>query len=380
MTLHKAVELIKKVGIGMGIGLGIIVVSTFIFRFGVFIVKTVSPPKITPPNQALGELPAIEFPQNNIPNNFTYSLNTVTGSLPTDFPDRLIVYPLAPRKPSLLNLEKAKTKAQNLGFQDQQGKPIPEISLGNGKYEWSDPRGINRRLTFDIVTFDFTLTSRYLASLTTLGAQNLSTEQYAIETAKDFLDVIQLFPEDVDLTKTQTIQKNTSYDTFPKLFNILNGALVPTTSLSNAKVIRVDFHQKDIEYDLDTGRKDAPKIKMKLPIRYPRPPFSTMSFWISSGQNDAEVGAANFVHKEIEKSNDQATYPIKPVQTAFEELQEGKAYVASYSGLEQQIFISNVYLAYYIGEGNQDYLLPIIVFEGQDGFFAYVSAVKENSN
>lgn len=376
MTLHKAVELIKKLGIGMGIGIGLIVIITLVFRFGVFMVKTFSPPQIAPPNQALGELSAIEFPQSSIDNKFTYTLNTVSGTLP-DYPDRIIVFPLKAQEPSLLNLEETKTKVQNLGFVDQQGKAIPEISLGSGKYEWSDPRGINRRITFDIVTFNFTLTSKYLASLTTFDTRYLPTEQKAAETAKDFLDTIQLFPEDIDLTKTENPQTDTNYNTFPKLFNIKNGVLVPTTSLSNAKVIRVDFYQKDVEYELDTGRKDAPKSKMKLPIRYPQPPFSTMSFWISSGQSKAEVGAAKFVHHSIDNSNNPpATYPIKTAKDAFEELQSGKAYIAAYYGLEQQILISNVYLAYYLDDKNPKFLMPIIVFEGQDGFFAYVSAIK----
>jgi hypothetical protein len=379
MTLHKAVELIKKVGIGTGIGLSIIMIFFIVIKIGSFMINIITPPKITPPNIAFDNLPAIQFPENVVDNEFTYTLNTLSGSLPTDFPDRLHIYSIEVQSASLLNLDKAKTKAYELGFRDQQGKVLPEISLGNGKYLWEDNSDLSRKLIFDILNFNFSITSSYLANLTVLGAQNISDENNAIQTANELLESVELLPSDIAIEKTQTPQDDANYNTYPKLFTIRNGALVPTTSLSSAKVIRVDFYQKDIEYDLDTGHQNAPKAKMKLPIRYPKPPFSTMSFWIASGQNSAEVGAAEFVHHNIIIPSDTpATYPIKKVEDAFEELKSGKAYIAAYQGLDQEILISNVYLAYYLGADNPSYLMPIIVFEGQNSFFAYVSAVTDD--
>lgn len=376
MSLHKATEMIKKFGIGVGIGLTAIILITIFIRIGGFIIGIVVPPKVTPPNHAFEVLPSIEFPQNKVDNNFTYVIDTATGALPTNFPDRLIVYPLEDPEPNFLNLEEAKLKAQSLQFTDAENKIVPETALGNGNYEWNDTSGIDRKLRIDTVSFNFTLTSSYLSDLKVLGAENLSNELDAIETAKNFLGNIDLYPEDIDLAKIETPRKESSYDTFPKIYTIINGVLVPTTSLSTARVIRVDFHQKDIEYDLDTGVKKAPKIKMRLPIRYPNPPFSTMSFWIASGDNQADVHAANFIHNKI-LTDSKGTYSIKTAADAFEELKNGKAYIASFAGLDQQILISNVYLAYYLGEQKQNYLMPIIVFEGQDGFFAYVSAIKD---
>ncbi|HUQ85125.1 MAG TPA: hypothetical protein VM077_02275 [Candidatus Limnocylindrales bacterium] len=377
MSLHKATEFIKKFGIGVGIGLGVILVVTIFIRIGIFVVSIIVPPKITPPNQALGPIPAIEFPKSKIENSFTYSLNTVSGTLPSDFPDRLIVYPLAEPEPNFLNLDKAKEKAKALDFIDQQGKATPEVDLGDGNYEWTDAKELVRKLKIDTVSFNFSLTSNYLAQLTVLGAQNLPDEATAIEVVSEFLKSMELLYEDIDFKKIESPSKESSYDIYPKVFTIRNGVLVPTTSLSTAKVVRVDLHQKDIEYDLDTGRKNAPKIKMTLPIRYPNPPFSTMSFWVASGETNPEVFAANFIHYEIlTKSEPLATYPLKNPEVAFEELKNSKAYVASYSGLEQQIQINKVYLAYYLGEHKQSHLIPIYVFEGQDGFLAYVSAIR----
>jgi hypothetical protein len=381
MSLHNSVETIKKVGIGAGIGTAAIFVLIVIFQIGAFLMKTFTPPQITPPNQVFGELKPLEFPKSVVENKLSFVLNTVSGTLPSDFPDRLVVYPLTPGEPSLLNLDKAREKARALRFMDREGKIISEKSLGDGKYEWSESTGISRSLTFNIVTFNFTLNSQYLASLTTHRAARLGDEQTAIDTVESFLETIQLMPEDVDLEKTRNLPSGSeTHNTYPKLYNIINGSLVPTTSLSNAKVIRVDLYQKDIEYDLDTGVKDAPGIPMKLPIRYPNPPLSTMSFWVGSGQNAPEVMAAEFTHMPIDKSTEPpATYPIKTAEEAYEELKSGKAYIAAYHGLDQQILIDNIYLAYYLGAENQSYLMPIVVFEGQDGFFAYVSAIKNLS-
>ncbi|HSW48387.1 MAG TPA: hypothetical protein VLG67_04900, partial [Candidatus Saccharimonadales bacterium] len=254
-------------------------------------------------------------------------------------------------------------------------KTIPEISLGNGNYEWDESTGINRKLRFNIVTFDFSLTSNYLSSLTVLGAAKLSNQTDAIQTVSDFLTSIQQLPTDIDLTKTQNPQSGINYNTYPQLFAIRNGVMVPTTSLSSAKVIRVDLYQKDLEYDLDTGKPGATHVKMKVPVLYPHPPYSTMSFWVASGQNNQEVDSASFVHREI-LTDSPATYPIKTAQEAFDGLKNGDGYIPSYQGADKNILISNVYLAYYLGEENQAYLMPIIVFEGQDNFFAYVSAIK----
>ena len=376
MSLHKATELIRKVGIGAGIGVGLIIALVLIFQIGVMFRNIVSPPKIVPPNQKYGVLSSIQFPESEIKNSFTYNINTVSGTLP-GFPDRLNVYPIVRPTPNLLNLDKAKSKVENLRFSAPQGKQPAETSLGNGKYEWLETTGINRRLLIDIITFDFSLSSTYLSNLTVLGAANLDNENNAVQTVQEFLNTMQLLPPDIDLTKTQNPKKDVNYNTYPQLFNIINGDLVPTTSLSTTKVIRVDLYQKDIEYDIDTVKKGAAKTKMKLPILYPHPPYSTMSFWVASGQNNAEVYASEFVHREILITTDSpATYPIKTAQAAFDELKNGDAYIPSYLGLDKEILISNVYLAYYFGGGDQEYLMPIIVFEGQNNFFAYVSAVK----
>jgi len=384
MSLHSTVEFMKKAIIWGGISLGGIIVLVILFQVGIFVKNILYPPQITPPSKLYQALPALEFPTNATSNNITYTLNTLSGDFP-DFPDRLRVYPLVQPEPNFLNLNKAKAKVSALGFTNFSGAPLPETALGNANYSWAQTTNPYEKIQFNIVNFDFTLTSRYLSYLPVLNAQQLSDQTAAIERTKVFLSAIGLLPDDIDMTKTQDPPKDVDYLTKPQLFSIRNGTLVPTTSLSKAQIIRVDLYQKDIAYTMGTGVPNGTggfqTIDISLPILYPHPPYSTMNFLIGSGTSESDVYAANFVHKAITFPTDadpEATYGIKTAKDAFQELKDGGGYIATDPGTDTEILINNIYLAYYLGEGQQKYLMPIIVFEGENGFFAYVSAVKND--
>jgi len=145
MTLHDTAEISKKVGITVSIGLGIILIVAISIKVGGFIKSVLNPPKIAPPNQAYGKLPAILFPNSTVKGQYTYSLNTVNGSLPDNFPDRLVVYPMIVPQPNLLNLDNAKKVIAGLGFTDSLGDTLPEIPRGGPNYEWDEQNGFQRR-------------------------------------------------------------------------------------------------------------------------------------------------------------------------------------------------------------------------------------------
>ena len=108
---------------------------------------------------------------------------------------------------------------------------------------------------------------------------------------------------------------------------------------------------------------------------YPGGKNSTMNLVIGSGERESLVVNARFFYqKSTDKS---ATYPIKTAEEAFEELKNGKGRVVSQNGNDLNIVIKNVYLGFYSEGKLQDYLMPVIVFEGTNDFIAYVSAVKD---
>ena len=372
----------------MGIGVGVIIVIVILVRVGFMVKDALFPPVMAPPTESFGDLPPYQFPnaQSNV--NLTYSLETISGDLPTtladgktSIPDRLSIFPIIHSTPNFLNLDKVKNKVASLDFTTPDGKVLPEIQLANPYYEWDESGGFNRKIIFDINSFDFKMTSGYLSSLTVLSAQHISDEKSAINTAQDFLLSAGLMPNDLDIKKTEDKNYPAQYVTYPQLFSIQNNGqentLVSTTSLSKAQAIRVDLYQKDLEYDLDIGGTEynIPKLHVNFPIFYPHPPYSTMSFWVASGQNSAEVTQAFFTHKDIDLSDATATYAIKTPAQAFKELKDGRAYIAAHNGSDNNILIKEIYLAYYIGEDSQEYVMPVYVFEGNNGFFGYVPAL-----
>ncbi|HVA96602.1 MAG TPA: hypothetical protein VND99_03025 [Candidatus Acidoferrales bacterium] len=384
MSLHDTAEFAKKAGIVLSIGFGVFLLVFIMVKVGGFINSILNPPKISSPNQAYGKLPPLLFPKSIVHGQFTYSINTLNGTLPQDFPDRIIVYPIIISQPNLLNLDDAKNNVAALGFVDTSGATLHEIPLGGPNYEWRESTGFQRRIIYNIVSKNFTMTSNYLTSLDALNAQNLGDQKSAVSTVQDFLNTTNSFPTDIDLTLTQNPDPNNDYSTSPLLYSILNGQMTTTTSLSNAQVIRVDLYQKEVDYTLTAGTdQDLTHFQdfdMKLPILYPHPPYSTMNFLIASGPSEADVVSAVFNHQSVNLQPDkEATYPIKTAQQAFDALKSGKGYIAAYNGTDSQILIDKVYLAYYLGATQQDYLMPVIVFEGQNGFFAYVSAVKNTA-
>ena len=238
------------------------------------------------------------------------------------------------------------------------------------------------------------MTSEYLLSLSAFNHQFITNEQDAIKTALAFLDTAKLTPTDIDVTKTNTQNSPVDYYTFPHLYSIQTGnqsnSLIETTSLSKAQVIRVNLYQKDVEYDLNTGKSGGEaniKVHEKMPILYPNTPYSTMEFWITSDPGKAVVGEAHYIHQDVDLSDSSGTYNVISPQEAYDELSntdltKRKAYIAAYNGSDNNILIKDVYFAYYLGDEpekySQKYLMPIYVFEGSNGFFAYVSAVRDD--
>ena len=392
MSLHDTTEFAKKAGIVLSISLGVILMLVVFFKIGGVIHAMLFPPQLPSPNEAYGKLPPIAFPKSDITGPFTYSINTVNGSLPSNFPDRLIVYPMIISEPSLLNLKNAESAISNIGFTDSQGNLVPAVAIGGSNYQWKetapDSNGFENTMDYNIITENFTMTSNYLTQLSVLQGQYIQSmggPTDAISIVQDFVNNLDVFPPDIDLTLTQNAPTQNTYNITPQMYSVTAGQLTPATALAAAQVIRVDLYQKEIDYSIQAGQnQDATQFQnfpMKLPILYPHPPYSTMNFYVASGQGEANVVQANYNHQTVNlQPTTQATYPIKTAQQAFDDLKNGKGYIASYNGTgSNQILITNVFLAYYIGTAQQNYLTPVVVFQGQNGFFAYVPAVTDDA-
>lgn len=334
-------EIIKWLGI---IAAGFILLLIFI-RITFYVKDLIFPQPPEKPTVVFGKLQGQVFPQTVTAQSLTYTINTLTGTLPL-IKTPVKVYRMQPPRPDLLVLNKFNQQAMQAGFNSGYTQVSDKV------FEWKSNlnlSNLDRRLRVNIVSYGFTITSPYMTDSAVLSAKDLPTEDKAIITAVTMLTNMQTLPEDIDLLKTKT-----------NLFAIQNGNLVPSTSLSNSHVIEVGFLQKDVN---------------ELPIYYENPNSSNISILVGGGGYQGQIVAASFIHQAI--SDEASTYPIKTAGQAYEELKEGKGYVAAYFGTSSNISITDVFLAYYIGSQPQDFLMPVMVFKGGEGFFAYVPAVTD---
>lgn len=337
MAISQTKILLKWLGILLSILIFVIIIKNFILDLK----ESLSPTRPPPPTVAFGKLPPISFPKDVTDKSFTYSLDTITGLFPT-LPDQVKVHKMVEIKPEFLALDKARQKVALLGFRSK------EAYISESLYRWVDETPPSREITYDLFSHDFNLSSPFLSNPISTQGKFLD-ETSAINASRRFLSAISSFPDDIDLAKTKTL-----------LYSIRDNSLNPATRVSNAGLIRVDFFQKNIN---------------DLPIYYPNYSSSTINLLVLALQNNNLVVGSNFHYQPI--SNESYTYPIKTGSEAFDELKNQKAYIVSYFSNDANIPIKNISLGYYIGTEKQNYLMPIVVFEGVNGFVAYVSAVRD---
>lgn len=343
LTLNRAIALTKSFAKWSAIILGSIITLVILFKIGVFLKEMIAPTPPSPPTVSFGKLPEIEFPRNSNQTNYNYVIDTITGTLP-EFPDRAKVFKIEKGEPDLLALQKASEKVAKEGFIS------PPIKAEGNLFQWTDPNSqIGKKIVMDIFSYEFSVTSSFYSNPSVLSGKNLSGPEAARETGENFLSNLSLLSEDIDLPKTRT-----------SLFTIRDSSLIPATSVATAQVIKVDFFQKDLD---------------KLPVFYPNPEDSTMDLFVGGGESFAQVIQGDFFHQNISK--DSSTYPIKTADEAFEELREGKAFIASPGTGGKNVSVKEVKLGYYMGGKKQDYLMPIVVFKDGSGFAAYILAVKD---
>lgn len=337
-TLQKVTETSRHI---LVIGL-LSIVGIFLFIFLFNFVKGLHPPPPPPPTVSFGKLPVIAFPQTKKNTSLQFSIDTLSGSFP-DFGDRATVYKIQQSQPTLLALTNAKAIAAKMGYvQDP-------IKISDEKYQWRNSEELPKTLLMNIFTNDFFITSLYQTNQDVILGNNLGDQNKAIDTVTAFLQNATLLPQDVDTNKTKAT-----------LLHLSGGQLSPATSLSDTQIVEIDFFQSDMN---------------KLPLFYPEPTHSTMNVLVGGGSSTPQIVVANFIHQTITQT--QATYPIITARLAFDMLKKGQGYIAAYDGTGTTIAIHNVVLGYYMSDISQHYLLPIIVFEGSNGFFGYVPAIMD---
>lgn len=332
----KETRLILKIAASV-IGIGVL--GYFLFQGYILFRKLTSPPP--PPVQAFGALPHLVFLTPATP-GLTYIIDTTNGELPA-LPDRANVYKLVPPEPSLLDLENSKNNLRQGNFTDNQ------IKITDTLYQWSQERtGVI--IQYDIVSDNFAITSNYLTN------PNLATNGLMPDKDRIVEDTLRFL---------SSIGANTS-KLNPKLavvdyLQLSNGVLVEPENLGSAKYAKVTFYQDNIE---------------DLPIVYDGANTSSINF-IVSYPGSLQILEGQFFQNQI-NLEEKSDYPIKTAQQALEDLKQGKGYMENPQDLTT-VSITDAKLQYYLGKNAKDYLLPVIVFTGTDGFHGMVEAIPDSS-
>lgn len=305
----------------------------------------VFPPQAPPPNHAFGNLPPITFPPSTASpsGQLIFQLQTIEGSVPSASPSANVYF--MPKKGSnLLALSTAQAFAKRLGFATT---PIPEPSNKN-IYRFDDATTQLRHLWYDIVTTNFVIQYDFQRDTGIFLNSKVPSIQEARAEARNLLQTYNLYPEDL-----------TGGDVRVTYYRVSESSLIPVTSQSQADAVRIDFFRPNIAATpIVTGTSEGP-ISIVL-----------------SGSGNAKKRVVNFTYSYWPIDHETvATYSLKTSAAAWQELQTGGGYVLKYPNTPL-ITVRNIYLAYYDSTIPQTYLQPVFVFEGDDGFIAYVSAVS----
>jgi hypothetical protein len=323
------------------------IIAYFILRFSwtIFVALwlTVFPPHAPPPNHAFGKLPAIKFPPVATPSGtLTFQLETIQGTVPQASPSAA-VYFMPKSSPNLLGLSNTQEFAKKLQFD-----PTP-IQESKNIYRFNDPEEPLRRMRYDIVSKNFIIRYAFERDAAVFIEKNFTSSESIQQEALDMLESYSLYPDDLDEGPV-TI----SY------LRLLGNQLVPTTSLSQSDAVRVDFFRKAIGGS---------------PVITPSADEAHVSI-IFSGSRGSKKRLLQFAYTywPIDYTTN-ATYALKSSTQAWEELQQGKGYILRYPKNSSTAVVRNAHLAYYDSFDPQTYLQPVFVFEGDNGFLAYVPAV-----
>ncbi len=308
--------------------------------------KATHPEPPPPPTVGYGKLPAINFPDQELENNFEYKLETAKNVLPK-FPDRAKVILMAKFRPSLLADERVKDIASTYGFEGE-----PEM-LDSYNYRWIRYQPIEKVFDINLYNYNFSLSSDFLTRPELLSGSGLPDDAKAITETKNFLSRTDLLPPDL-ATASGSV----------KYAKALGGEMIEAVSLSNADFLQVDLNRVPVDNNYE--------------IYTPKGKEGIVRAVIAGNLKGREtIVSYEYRYQPVDYA-DFETYPLQPISQAWENLKSGQAYVAQYDQLEddKEVVIRKVVLGYFDDFSEQKYLQPMYVFLGDDNFVAYVEAIE----
>jgi hypothetical protein len=300
------------------------------------------PPK---PTVVFGKLPALPFPEKHVPSNLSYSLETPDAKLPV-FPEQIEVYFMPPSSSLLGGLDEAKRRASSMGF-NRNGKILLESVPNVYIFEKDNAPS---HLTMNIVTGIFSISYDVSSDPSVIGKLPPAAE-VAISSARSFYSRAGVLEDD--------LKERASHE----FLRIESGQFIPAVSLSEADLTKVNLFRGNYSEDIPAATQE----------------YSEANVWmlLSGAGRGKGVVASEYHYYPVDKEQ-VGTYPLITAEQAWEDLKSGKAYIPSDGGAANgaNITIRKVYLAYYDAGQYTEFYQPVVIFEGDNDFAAYVPAIS----
>lgn len=332
-------RILVKVGAA---SLVLLMVGRITLNTAISIWRALHPEPPPPPTVGFGTLPRLRFPDRvDVQKPSTYVLETANSSFP-DFGDRAKVFFMPQSSLGLLGDENAKKIAATYGYLFE-----PEIRNVR-QYRWTKSLPLSSTLQVDIQTLSYSIVTDFLSHPELLTNPNLPDNFASVALVKQFLGRVEK-AEDIATASGEVIYRKSA-----------GNELVSAVSYSDADFIEVDLNR----YPIDGV------FRMFTPEGY-----KGVVHAVLTGALSGQDGVVHFENNYHEVDYDQVhTYPLRNPRDAWQILKSSEGYIASYAGSGQAV-IRTVKLGYYDDFEEQPYLQPIYVFEGDDNFIGYVSAL-----
>ena len=308
-----------------------------------------APPEST---VVFGKLPRIPFPEKTPKEReqeqtLTYKIETADGKFPLlDIQQPVYAMPAIPQ--NINALDDAKNNAQRLDFLPS-GRPILESTPNIYVFQ---KRGAPATLTMNIITGIFSIFYDIAQDPTVLTGAPIDPERGS-EQINTYLSGAGLLPEDLAKGRKST-----------QFFKNEGNVFVEVDSLSEANFTKINVFRKN--YGL---KEDIISVTPEMP---------EANVWFLVGSNIRQVVRAEYHYYPIDASKN-GTYPLKTSEQAWEDLKSNKGFIVNSSKLSgNEVTVRKISLAYYDAGQFQEYYQPVVVFEGDNDFLAYVPAVTED--
>jgi hypothetical protein len=344
MTLTEIVYYFRK--------LAPVIILSFIFCILFYFLIKLTWPMLFPPqpkplatDPIFGKITRMKFTHViDYPPNPDFILDTIEGEPVTATQTAKIFYlPQAP--PRFGYLQTIYLMAQNLGFDTE----LTKHKIENEEAVFQDEE---KKLTIDIANFNFEFKYNYENNEEIFTNAVLISEDLIKERIKQFLRILGKYSEELAKGRDNLIYLN--YNTQTKELGVVD-------KISEANAFEMDFYRPDID---------------SFPIVSPKY-FNSQNYVIMLFRNEQYKILKAQIRFFEKKDQKVGVYPLKSGKQAWQELKEKAGVIVSAGKNSNQLIIKKMFLGYYDPDVYQEYLQPVYVFLGDNGFAAYVPAIKE---